>query len=245
MRYMIALLVCACAGAGADELADARARRDQAEGTLTTALAQLTDGQRVTLGDVTWFPRYRAYMATVAVYEEDGKSGGGVGEEDVAAEHDRVVYHDTVAGIAMAQLDIVRAVTHPVQADDEWTGVWRDGNRGQLRIVQEDGRLLFEVDVVCGPTHHLGTISGSAKANEQVAWYSDEWVKTDKPADAGPTWITMVRIGPVLQLTGSNTGHYHGARANFDGRYFRVAKLTDQDAGEVRQAVRGERDARK
>jgi len=133
-----------------------------------------------------------------------------------------------------------------------WTGEWQDGRGGWLRIVLAEkpaatqtkkhdyarpiGKMYYQLEVVRGPTYHLGSIGGEAKVNGNMAFFSDAENVDPRPfADGGETWLVFEkRHGvPQLEIKAVNTTGYHGARAYFHGVYTRVGDL-DADS---RQAV--------
>jgi len=139
-----------------------------------------------------------------------------------------------------------------------WTGEWQDGHGGWLRIVQlelpaaesvrknEDfakpiGKMRFQLEVVRGPTYHLGAIGGEAKVNGGMAFFSDAGNVEPRPFDDGAeTWLVFEkRYGvPQLEIKAENTTGYHGMRAYFHGVYTRV---DDLDAAEQKAVLEGEK----
>ncbi|HYF35175.1 MAG TPA: lysozyme inhibitor LprI family protein [Prosthecobacter sp.] len=107
--------------------------------------------------------------------------------------------------------------------DDTLTGIWEDSYGGQVEIVQKDNQLHFSLTAVRGPTSHTGELSGIAKWNRPLGWFSD--LATEPGKDGGETNLAFVLRGQALEIIGANTGFYHGARAYFDGRYIKIAHL--------------------
>lgn len=99
----------------------------------------------------------------------------------------------------------------------DWAGRWIDGEGGIL-IISEDapGQLSFSIEVVRGPTFHLGTLDGKMQAADGSAEFRIR---------PGPDWdetvLNFERDGAALRVTGHNTSYWHGARAYFDGLYLR------------------------
>ncbi len=107
----------------------------------------------------------------------------------------------------------------------EWEGVWTDGHGGTLSILQSGaGEFRFVLDVVRGPTYHLGHIGGLAKWNGNTARFTADEITAE-----GETWLTFVKRGLKLEVIAENASGYHGARAYFDGHYLRIAELTEED----------------
>ncbi len=127
----------------------------------------------------------------------------------------------------------------PVE-EDTMTGVWKDSQGGNLNIVQEGKRLFFTLDVVRGPTFHLGNIGGEASWNTPLGWFTDKGKDPEKKEETNLAFIQRSR---KLEIVGANTGDYHGARAYFDGEYVRVAKLDAKEAAKVKkEAIEGPSD---
>jgi uncharacterized protein YecT (DUF1311 family) len=111
----------------------------------------------------------------------------------------------------------------------EWEGVWADGSGGRLLILEkEPGSFAFSIEVVRGPTYHLGNLSGTAEWNGGTARFSID------PGDGeAETWLTFVKRNYKLEIIGENTMPYHGARAYFDGEYLRISELSEEDRRQV------------
>jgi len=107
-------------------------------------------------------------------------------------------------------------------AGDSLTGKWNDSYGGSLEIVEKDGHLHFTIEVVRGPTAHVGGIAGIAAWNTSIGWFSDKGLDKTKSEE---TNLSFVMRNGKLQLTGAKTSHYHGARAYFDGDYVKVGSL--------------------
>jgi uncharacterized protein YecT (DUF1311 family) len=110
--------------------------------------------------------------------------------------------------------------------DADLSGHWSDSYGGDLLILHKEGKLTFEIDVVRGPTAHIGSISGAASWNYPLGWFSDKGRDKDKPEETNLVFILENRR---LRVIGANTQSYHGARAHFDGEYVRVAELSAEE----------------
>ena len=121
---------------------------------------------------------------------------------------------------------------------DSLTGRYVDGYGGYMELVQDGDKLCFSIEVVRGPTYHLGRIGGVAKINANMARFSDAGRAEDiKAEDEDETWLTFIDRGRKIEVIGTNTLPYHGARAYFDGRYIRVAELTDKEAAKLKKSA--------
>ncbi len=114
-------------------------------------------------------------------------------------------------------------------------GIYIDGDGGRLEllVVSTDGEevLDFSIFVVRGPTAHTGELSGIAKLDGKTkARFKDE----DEEAfiDGKPAVLDFLFEGNVVEIKGENTSYYHGARAYFDGVYFKTPETDAPASGE-------------
>lgn len=125
---------------------------------------------------------------------------------------------------------ILRAISDERRyGDSDWTGRWIDGQGGCLLLLEGDDGIFFELQVVRGPTHHTGGIAGHAAVDGRIAHFQDRRPPEPTTTLGGPTRLTFTNQNRYLQVFGTNTFYYHGARAYFDGSYFRVADLTTDE----------------
>jgi uncharacterized protein YecT (DUF1311 family) len=118
--------------------------------------------------------------------------------------------------------------------DSDLSGHWSDSYGGDLQIVHKGGKLFFEIDVVRGPTAHVGSLAGVASWNYPLGWFSDKGRDKDKEDE---TNLAFVLENRKLRLFGANTQYYHGARAHFDGDYVRVKELSAAEKAELEIAA--------
>lgn len=145
-----------------------------------------------------------------------------------------IVYWTERTSMTRMRTEILNAIAKPVQADDPWTGRWIDGGGGTLLIQARENEIQFRIDVVRGPTAHLGYLAGVAPVNENLARFTDaQTADQAKRERLGETWLTFMRRSDHLELLTANPGYYHGARAYFYGAYYRVAPLTDEERAAV------------
>lgn len=103
------------------------------------------------------------------------------------------------------------------------TGVYQDSYGGALQLEETAQGIVFSINVVRGPTTHTGGLTGVATRKGNGAVYKE---KIEPAEDRKPTELTFTFVdGRIVKITGKNTEYYHGARAYFDGTYFKVAKL--------------------
>jgi uncharacterized protein YecT (DUF1311 family) len=137
-------------------------------------------------------------------------------------------YFETSAGLTQSRADWLRGRVK--NEDDSLTGLWIDSFGGTLEIVQEKGRLFFEIEVVRGPTFHTGSIAGVATWNPPLGWFSDKGRDQEKTEESN---LAFVSRGAVLEIIGAQTSYYHGARAYFDGDYCKVGALDEKRRVEI------------
>ncbi|MEX2375317.1 MAG: hypothetical protein WD942_06985 [Dehalococcoidia bacterium] len=131
----------------------------------------------------------------------------------------------------------------PEQASSDtwgtWYGLWTDGNGGTLRIVDRGDTIVFDLEVVRGPTEHTGDIAGQAHRNRTLARFSDaDRPLPEKHGDDPETWLSFIHRGDTLEVVGVATLPYHGARAYFDGHYERQRPLSGDEIENVEATAR-------
>lgn len=101
-------------------------------------------------------------------------------------------------------------------------GVYVDSFGGTVTIKEKekDGGVDFEINVVRGPTFHLGEISGTAKLKGDTA----TWTDAEKPEGEKAAVVRLkFNADKSLTVETENAESYHGARAYFDAQYFKTA----------------------
>lgn len=160
---------------------------------------------------------YRDYRSLQAAGFDGGAEEG--------KEKSTVEYWTTLTSITEERVRIIGGWIGHDSFAHEWEGIWTDGEGGLLAIFEnEDGQFAFTLDVVRGPTYHVGSIGGRAVWNGSTARFTLMTEGEDQE-----TWLTFLKPGVRLEVIGENTSPYHGARAYFDGKYVRVAELTAAD----------------
>jgi uncharacterized protein YecT (DUF1311 family) len=141
------------------------------------------------------------------------------------------VYWETAASSTEARALWLRRLAD--NEDDPLTGLWTDGDGGNLEIVERKEKLLFVFHVVRGPSAHVGVVAGTAHWNTSIGWFSDKGREADKPEETNIAFIEKERY---LEVVGANTSYYHGARAYFDGSYYKIAPLDEKAEASVVKA---------
>lgn len=153
--------------------------------------------------------------------------------KDVAEAKRSAAYWQMAASLTDTRAQWLRRLAD--NEDDLLTGLWTDGNGGTLEVVErkETQKLFFVFQIVRGHALHLGAIAGIAHWNRPLGWFSDKGREAGK---AEETNIAFVEKERHLEVTGANTSYYHGARAYFDGAYYKIAPLADKEQESVVKA---------
>jgi uncharacterized protein YecT (DUF1311 family) len=131
-------------------------------------------------------------------------------------------YWETMADLTEARTQFLRASFDP-SLPKGITGVYQDSFGGELKLEETKEGVVFAIEVVRGPTSHSGGLIGKATLTRSTAVYHEQ---VEAGEDRQPCELTFhFTDGHIVKLEGKNTEHYHGARAYFDGNYFKVGKL--------------------
>lgn len=170
------------------------------------ALIDLRDRQRE------WI-KHRDYMAA------DQPRQNGFEGSDFKLSPD---YWEAMADLTKERTEFLRAAFDSTLPKGI-TGVYQDSSGGALQLEETAQGIVFSINVVRGPTTHTGGLTGVATRKGNSAVYKE---KVEPPEERKPCELAFAFVdGHIVKLTGKNTEYYHGARAYFDGTYFKVAKL--------------------
>ena len=170
------------------------------------ALNNLRDRQREWL-------KHRDYMAS------DQPRQNGFEGSDIKQSPD---YWEMMADLTEGRTRFLRASSDP-SLPKGIAGLYQDSYGGALQLEETKQGIVFSINVVRGPTTHTGGLTGVAALKGSVAVYRE---KVEAGEDRKPCELTFAfSDGHLVKVTGKNTEYYHGARAYFDGTYFKVAKL--------------------
>lgn len=142
------------------------------------------------------------------------------GEGDVPFEKS-TAYWESMRDLTITRIAFLKAwVGTKARTGPGWTGQYEDFFGGTLRIWKTKDGVKFDIDVVRGPTFHTGNIDGIAGIQGEMAVFRSE--------DSPPAVITLKRDsrGRIV-VTEENTDAYHGARAYFQGLYFKTRSQPD------------------
>ena len=150
-------------------------------------------------------------------------------------------WHSVAADLTESRTEWLRgralAAKEPLET---LTGRWVDSYGGAMRIVHQPGptnewgaigvgRLLFDIEVVRGPTYHTGGVAGGATWNDRIGWWSDKGY----PEKTDESNLAFIDRDRCVEVIGANTTQYHGARAYFDGIYCKAGPLDEKEQAEV------------
>jgi uncharacterized protein YecT (DUF1311 family) len=104
------------------------------------------------------------------------------------------------------------------------TGTYHDEYGGELDLEKDSKGVKFRLSVVRGPTSHTGDVSGRVVLRNGIGIYRDP-----QPAEGeNAAEITFhILDDRRVEIKARNDSYLHGARAYFDGIYFKSAPLTE------------------
>lgn len=138
---------------------------------------------------------------------------------------------ELATALTEGRIDWLKAWSKLDQRKEGWAGRYSDGYNGVLEIVVKDGKTWFVLNVVRGPTFHVGGIGGEFRLNGRMGWF-----ETKPDGAERPTWLTFRETYDkpgLITVEGENTSHFHGARAYFDGSYLWTGELTPEEQKKV------------
>lgn len=141
------------------------------------------------------------------------------GEGDLPLE-EAPSYWEMKVSLTQDRIDFLKAWSGSL-ATPGITGTYRDFFGGEMTLRETNAGLKFAVNVVRGPTSHLGEMAGVAQLKGEPANYSDGETPPAKLA-----W--SFEPDGVVNVTEQNTDQYHGARAYFEGQYFKVSSAVSE-----------------
>ena len=102
--------------------------------------------------------------------------------------------------------------------------VYHDEYGGELDLEEDGHGIKFRLSVVRGPTAHTGDVSGRVILRNGRGIYRDpQPLEGEKPAEI----IFQILDHRRVEIKARNDGYLHGARAYFDGVYFKSGPLTE------------------
>ncbi len=103
------------------------------------------------------------------------------------------------------------------------TATYRDFDGGWLHLEERKTGLAFSLEVLRGPSLHSGFLEGVVKRSGKLATFRETVPKeeTREPAEVTFTFVTDNKV----QVEAKNAGFHAGARAYFDGLYFKAHAL--------------------
>lgn len=175
-------------------------------------MSRLTQEQKADLRDRqrAWI-EHKEYMAGFQARAPEGE------------EQNHAIYWETAAYMTQSRTGFLKFVYNNKEVSPSVSGTYIDERGGTLSILERADDWIFHIDVVRGPTYHLGFVRGEAAKDGEGANF-EEW-REEYIFDGKAAKISFKREGSKVIIEGENTGAYHGARAYFDGEYFKVTDL--------------------
>ena len=196
----------------------AQRRYDEADSWLNEIYAQakkkLAAGSFADLKkrEAEWIP-YRDWFA-------EQSAGIKANVESLPEEFARL---QALRNLTMSRVEFIRSVLD----DSLPTGisaVYRDGYGGELALEKDVKGIKFRLGVVRGPSSHTGDVSGRINLKNGSGTFRDP----DPPKDEPPAEIRFnILDDRRVEIKARNDGYMHGARAYFDGVYFKSGPLTE------------------
>jgi uncharacterized protein YecT (DUF1311 family) len=157
--------------------------------------------------------KYRDYFA-------DQSAGINANVEALGEEVARL---QTLRDLTMSRIKFVRSLLN----DSLPAGIsaeYHDEYGGELDLENGNHEIKFRLSVVRGPTLHTGDVSGRVLLKNGIGVYRDP----DPPKDEAPAEIKFhILDDRRVEIKAHNDGYMHGARAYFDGVYFKSGPLTE------------------
>jgi hypothetical protein len=150
------------------------------------------------------------------------------GEAEEAALEERGDYWMALADATWGRGLLLLAASG-LEAGEGMMGTYIDGHGGWLEVLVVGGdgaaaALDFSITVVRGPTAHTGQLAGLAEFQDPAAGDVALFVDEDEEAfwEGKPAKVRFGFDGHSVKVDAENTHYYHGARAYFDGVYFKL-----------------------
>jgi len=209
----------------------ARERHGEADAALNAAYRRVMDllpeGGRADLRQRQWdWIEYRDSIAALQA-ELDEEANGDPGTS--------ARYWESLAELTEARTGFLETYGRG-NRKGRIDGLWVDeaGGRMVLSLATGpagDAGLRFDISVARGPSNHPGEIQGFAPfadPERRLAVFLD----TDPEAavDGKAARIEFLFDGERMEVRAENTDYYHGARAYFDGTFFREGPLNGESS---------------
>jgi uncharacterized protein YecT (DUF1311 family) len=156
---------------------------------------------------------YRDYFA-------DQSAGINARVESLPEEVARV---QTLRDLTMSRIQFIRSLLDD-GLPEGLSGEYHDEYGGELDLEKDSKGVKFRLSVVRGPTSHTGDVSGRVVLRNGTGTYRDpQPVEGEKAAEITFHILDDRRV----EIKARNDSYLHGARAYFDGVYFKSAQLTE------------------
>ena len=157
--------------------------------------------------------KYRDYFA-------DQSAGINAKVESLPEEVARL---QTLRDLTMSRIKFVRSLLND-SLPGGISAEYHDEYGGELDLENGDHEIKFRLSVVRGPTLHTGDASGRVRLKNGIGVYRDP----DPPKDEPPAEIRFhILDDRRVEIKAHNDSYMHGARAYFDGVYFKSGPMTE------------------
>ncbi len=143
-------------------------------------------------------------------------------------------YYDCLHDYTVSRSEYLRRAFGGEGVSPGISGTYADSFGGTLHLEKDEKterRLLFKLEVVRGPTHHIGEIGGviDVPAGGQKAVYAERSECAGDVRPAGDSESPCCRIEfafasrrPTVSVKATGCEYYRGARAYFDGDFRKI-----------------------
>lgn len=221
MMKVLWLLVMTLVTASADELATAKAEYAKQDKALNAVYGRLK--KELDSGDFTKVQESQREWIEFKDYMADWQAYG----EQIESSAER---WSMAAGLTESRIEWLAAWLIQDQRRG-WEGKYEDSYGGHLQIAEQGGKYWFYLEVVRGPTFHLGEIGGEFRVKGGTGWFELKEEHEDES-----TWLTFLHADDGsgrVKVIGENTQMHHGARAYFDGNFLWMGELSAKEKSDV------------
>jgi uncharacterized protein YecT (DUF1311 family) len=136
---------------------------------------------------------------------------------------EEVVRLRTFRELTMSRIKFIRSLLDD-SLPSGLSATYHDEYGGELALEQDGKGVKFRLSVVRGPTSHTGDVSGRVILRNGIGIFRDpQPVEGEKAAEITFHILDDRRI----EIKARNDGYLRGARAYFDGVYFKSGPLTE------------------
>ncbi len=155
-------------------------------------------------------------------YRDDFADHSGEIAENTESRPKEVARLESLRDLTMSRIKFIRSLL-----DDSLpagiSAVYNDEYGGELDLEKDSKGIKFSLNVVRGPTLHVGDVSGRIILKGRSGSYRDpDPLEGQPPAEISFSFLDDRRV----EIKARNDTYLRGARAYFDGVYFKSGPLT-------------------